>query len=320
MEELKEVFQNLSEINRQSLKKEGVQFNFEDIYPQISEIFEFMDKLKVNVGFWNMLHQNKKNLVVQILKQFSQTILEIDKFDAITTPNPVGEKKRLEDQIKEIYDQISGDIFNRFFRYSSQKESSSKSLKEQQKQVREMLNFLKKKQEEAQNIVDVTKDAASITGVTKFSKIFSDEAKENKSVARKWLWASGIGAVIIGGYLSFVFYILMESLKDGDKLGLIFQSFLTKLLIFSFLSFIFYQLVKNFYANMHLHTINKHRANSLNTFEAFTKSAKSDKVSDAVLLQATKAIFEPGSSGYISQKGEHSSITDLLRVFEQNEK
>ena len=54
---------------------------------------------------------------------------------------------------------------------------------------------------------------------------------------------------------------------------------------------------------MHQSTTNKHRALSLQTFQAFSSAAADVQTKEAVLLETTKAIFSLSPSGYIDSKG-----------------
>ena len=70
-------------------------------------------------------------------------------------------------------------------------------------------------------------------------------------------------------------------------------------LIFLFLN----RTIKNFAAEKHLEVINTHRQNALETFDAFVATAEGNRETrDAVLLAATKAIFEANQSGYLATK------------------
>ena len=61
--------------------------------------------------------------------------------------------------------------------------------------------------------------------------------------------------------------------------------------------------IKNYTAEKHLETINRHRQNALATFEAFAEAAGENRETrDAVLLASTDAIFDANQSGYLSVK------------------
>ena len=67
---------------------------------------------------------------------------------------------------------------------------------------------------------------------------------------------------------------------------------------------------------MHLYTVNKHRENSLKTFQSFVKSTEDKKIQDVILTQATKAIFEVGDSGYLSSKEKTIRGLEITKIFD----
>jgi hypothetical protein len=69
-------------------------------------------------------------------------------------------------------------------------------------------------------------------------------------------------------------------------------------LIIFVLTFMMVWAAKNFNASVHNYVVNRHRRNALASFQAFVEGASSDEVKDAVLMQATSAIFTPQDSGY----------------------
>jgi len=95
------------------------------------------------------------------------------------------------------------------------------------------------------------------------------------------------------------------------------QIFLAKILLLSFFSVVFYQIARNYNANMHLYTLNKHRENSLRAFQTFVTSTDDPQTKDTVLTQATKAIFEAGNTGYVSSKEGSSSALETVKIIDQ---
>ncbi len=73
---------------------------------------------------------------------------------------------------------------------------------------------------------------------------------------------------------------------------------------------------RNHRAHVHNSIVNRHRQNALNTFETFVKASSDKDTKDAVLLQATKSIFDEQSSGYLSSDSEQlpsNLIVEVLR-------
>ena len=69
-------------------------------------------------------------------------------------------------------------------------------------------------------------------------------------------------------------------------------------------------------ANMHQASVNKHRAVSLQTLQAFHKAAADEAAKDAVVMEAARAVYENVTSGYIvRQTSEQGGPTRLLEIF-----
>jgi hypothetical protein len=72
---------------------------------------------------------------------------------------------------------------------------------------------------------------------------------------------------------------------------------------------------RNYRPNRHNYVMNKHRANALSTFESFVRAAQQDvSIKNAVLLQATSAIFAGHGSGYVGQEGEPDSPNKIIEI------
>jgi hypothetical protein len=67
---------------------------------------------------------------------------------------------------------------------------------------------------------------------------------------------------------------------------------------------------------MHLYTLNKHRANTLKSFEYLTQA--SDKIEaasyNAILLKVTEAIYESGQTGYISSSESSGDLPTIIDI------
>lgn len=61
----------------------------------------------------------------------------------------------------------------------------------------------------------------------------------------------------------------------------------------------------------------EHRRNSLASFQAFAESTKDPKIRDAVLMQATRAIFEAGETGYVSSKDGSAKGLEMIKIADQ---
>ena len=73
---------------------------------------------------------------------------------------------------------------------------------------------------------------------------------------------------------------------------------------------------------MHLYTLNRHRANTLKSFEYLTNSPDSLSADsyNAILMEVAKAIYESGQTGYINMNDNNAdmpSIVDFSKIITQ---
>jgi len=76
---------------------------------------------------------------------------------------------------------------------------------------------------------------------------------------------------------------------------------------------------KQFRVNMHLYTLNKHRANTLKSFEYLSKAPdKLDPASyNAILMKVAESIYDAGQTGYIASSESNNdmpSIIDMTKI------
>ena len=153
--------------------------------------------------------------------------------------------------------------------------------------------------EEIGRIGTAAREAAAATGVVQFTDDFRSEATSFEESARKWLLASvstaGLTAVVA------VLTIFMFPLPPFADAAAIVQYSTSKLVLLGLLFAAAAWCGQMYRATKHQASLNKHRANSLKTFQAFVRAASDDQTRDAVLLETTRSIFAPGASGYIKE-------------------
>ena len=91
---------------------------------------------------------------------------------------------------------------------------------------------------------------------------------------------------------------------------------MTKIIVISLIYFAAIWASRNYRAHRHLNVVNSHRQNALMTFQTFVKAAGDEdkETKNAVLLEATRCIFSPTSTGYLGgdQETPSSSIVEVL--------
>ena len=147
--------------------------------------------------------------------------------------------------------------------------------------------------------------------ISQYKQIFEDQAKEHEKMAWVWVWATVALTVLFG----LIFAWLLKDLGPaGSELPLVLQNLFTKGFFLSLVYLLLNRCIKNHTAEKHLETVNSHRQNALETFDAFVAAAEGDRETrDAVLLAATNCIFDANQSGYLAAKTSRSESTSPIQ-------
>jgi hypothetical protein len=71
---------------------------------------------------------------------------------------------------------------------------------------------------------------------------------------------------------------------------------------------------KNYRILQHLATLNKHRSLSIRTLQAFVAAASDEQTKNAVLLEANRAVFSSGGTGYLDGSSDKESPITIIEL------
>lgn len=292
--------------------------NFEQAKPDLEKLFSMLNHLKLLP-----IELIPSDVASNILNQGTpvlQTLEQIRKF-TVEQPNPVDNRNSLitslKNQINEFYKITQ--IWIPYLAYQKgdvQKniELLTQSVKFANNTLDEAKKNIQKKSKEIDEIISIAREASASVGVAHFTADFSKEASELEDKSDKWLKATALFAALT--LILAVLSIFLINLKDLSTTQII-QLTTTKLLVLAILISATIWCGKIYKANKHLAVVNKHRANSLKTFQAFMKAAENDYARDAVLLETTKAIFSLSPTGYLdndsSQLDASTKVIELIK-------
>jgi hypothetical protein len=166
------------------------------------------------------------------------------------------------------------------------------------------------RQSEIEGIITQAREASAAAGAAVFTHEFKGEAKSLDEQAQKWLYgtAGGVLFTLIFAVAVWLFPI------TGDDATTVIQRFGGKLAALVVLFTATLWCGRTYKALKHLSTVNRHRALSLQTFQAFSHAASDDFTKDAVLMEATRAIFGSTATGYLDQKGGSESDLKIVEI------
>ncbi|MDD9869856.1 MAG: hypothetical protein OXU50_08235 [Gammaproteobacteria bacterium] len=300
VEKIKEILNQLGEIEVDSLERKGTDFPFSDVQKHIVTILESIKILKDNPEIFEQLPFYPDNHIENFFDAFQNNVRNIQKFNPAKVGNPGRTRDIFAGNIRSSYAEFYSLLFPCLKFAALEREVSPEKMKELEQQGQKVIDEVRRQKEEVNETLNIVQEAAAVAGVSRFAGVFGDQAQKNRRTARTWLIVSIVSVGIIGFIIWWIFDGLVDERQSEIASEISWQIFLSKILFLSFASVVFYQVVKNYNANMHLYTLNKHRENSLATFQAFVESSKDYQVRETILVQTTRAIFEAGQTGYVS--------------------
>lgn len=163
------------------------------------------------------------------------------------------------------------------------------------------------KKNKVDDIVQAAQDAAAAAGVATFTQEFDGEASTLTSQSQRWLKATAsLAAATIVAAILFYFWPSVPTESDAWET---LRNIVSKAAIIAVLFTGTVWCGRIYRALVHQATVNRHRALSLKTFQAFVKSTDDPFVRDAVLMAATKTVFGIVPTGLVEQPtGEDGGV------------
>jgi hypothetical protein len=267
---------------------------------------------------------------VSQLNSLTPILVAIDNF-SLSVGNPGGNRDSLTNQLHAQVDAIftgvgswlpflayqRGDVAANIDRLTRAAQEGREIIERARVEVQVKAN-------ELDAIISAAREASAAAGAAVFTMDFEKEWKNLESAASKWLLAAAAGAVLTLCSAFFFLYLARQPIASvgspdptlGAQLSgaQVAQIIGSKLIIVSMLLTAATWCGKNFRALKHLAVVNRHRALSLRTLKAFSSAAGDELTKNAVLLEATRAIFSAGATGYIDGKDAEDSSLKIVEI------
>lgn len=326
LEELGKSLDELLAITAEDLvrtKELGTAFNFEQGKPAFARTLKLFRDLSecsfdnVPVGELNKLNQSAR----EALSVFQQ----IRGFNVEAQPNPKQTREELINRVKNDYSQHWNRV-HPIIAYSVRKGTDFERLERegrdvlatQRKIVADLETRANEVTEKMQSALEKVQQVAAQVGVAQHSVHFNSQSAHHRKSSRIWLVGTISLAVMT---IAFAWFSLHQQVS-GDSVYQIVRFTISRVLIISLLSYTLVWAGRNFMAHKHNEVVNKHRQNALSTFETFVKATDDPDTKNAVLLEATRCIFTPQTSGWLGKESEPSSsrFVEVLRQIAPTEK
>lgn len=152
-------------------------------------------------------------------------------------------------------------------------------------------------------MVESGKAALAGIGVDKHAADFTKITNDHNTVGNRWLIVSVL-ATLFAVTMPLLLYWTFPVDGDLNSAQTINRIFV-KIVLLAGVFYVVSVCVKNYKINRHLEVVNKHRATALSTFRTFVEAAGDEDTKKQILLESTKTIFAPVSTGYVTDESDN---------------
>ncbi|MPZ41220.1 MAG: hypothetical protein GEU95_24875 [Rhizobiales bacterium] len=313
-------------VHEWAVKGEYGAINFEESLPTIGRV---RDLVKMLEGFnLDYISHARLNALQSAIDLISKTFQKINSF-SLNVANPSQQRDAIINELQNNYDgwfdaisPVVAFAIRNQTDFAQVEQTLKRRIADVEKTSGEAVARQTKLLEDAETTLSAIKKAAAEAGVSQEAVHFKEQADEHRTASRSWLLAM-IGMAVATAMWGVIALWFLPVQHGADNAQIIHDA-VAKIIIFTALYYALLWCARNFMASRHNYVVNRHRQNSLSTFESFVKAAEADAaIKNAVLLQATTSIFNSQSSGYgpSAEDGESpNKIIEIIRSFSDKTK
>lgn len=288
--------------------------NFEDAREDLDRIFAIINHL--NILPLDYLTDQAVKQIHLALNQVNEVLEKLNGFSL-----DQGTPTQIRDQlIKEVHQQADnfytiatpwipflayqkGDVEQNISALTS-------SVQEANNLVEAAKTDIESKHGEIEDIVVKAREASASAGAAVFTKDFDEESSTLRDTANRWLIATALMALITIGFAVLLWWVSEPTNNPWQAA----QKFGARIIVLVVLFTATLWCGRIYKAIMHQAVTNRHRALSLQTFQAFSAAASDDDTRNAVLTETTRSIFATIASGYIDSESSSESPLKIIEL------
>lgn len=303
---LKKQLERINKLEKGQLitKPKWGEVNFEECRLNIERTYGIVRQLGVLPI--ELLPDTTVEAITQRAEQVAQAFETLEKFSIGTSGNVAGERQGHVNSVRTATDTFFAATAQWLPYLAYQRGDVERNIQNLTDAVGRAETFTTETKEkigqrakEIEDIITTAREASAEAGAAVFTKDFERAANGLDADARFWIKVTAATAVLTLLVAGGMWFWTEAGLDQGQ----IFQKLSTKLVILAVLLSATIWCGRNYKALKHLATVNRHRALSIQTLQAFSAAASDVQVKDAVLLEATRAVFGNVPTGYISDSG-----------------
>ena len=309
----------LADVDAQALARTSdlsPDINFRETVPYFSEMLDLCKQL--NQRDLSRLTLSKLNEVLDACTQLEHHITQVKEF-TLDQNNPGNVCRSIIREVARAYDGVVNPMLLPLAFTATQATDYAKIEREakgyhatMKAEADELAQFMKDVRNEAEQALAAVKEQAAEAGVATNAQIFTRDSDQHKALADKW-W---LATIVLGTatVLAAIAALVVAFQYRPPDLSATIQYVVAKVLVLSTLTFSVAWCARNYRAQKHNETLNKHRANALMTFKAFVEGTSDERVKDALLLQAAQAAFSGRQTAFDSTEKDPQNINPVVEI------
>ncbi|MHB1163122.1 MAG: hypothetical protein ACYCZZ_01140 [Minisyncoccota bacterium] len=319
-EDLKNKIEEYKKLNwSKLLRKDLGEYSLEEAKPSLDRLKKILDEIIGYSGLASLPqdYQNRLGNQIQSLISFANEIVSNFQ-NTIERPTWI---QRIKNQEQQVWNDLI--VVYEYLRVVDPAQNSQ--LEIYLDSAKEKISELDEKLKTTGELLTGAQKEATQAEVFKYGSYFSTEATQNNKVAmrnRYYMFGSIVGTLFLG-----VLFLTAPNTAPSQVNNLtdfiayiVRQNLLLDILVVSLGGYLVGHFSRTYYAEKNLYTLNKQRQNALDSHRQILKSvqatnSENDKeISNAILLELTKAIFEGQDTGYLKNSSDGSGPTQIVDV------
>ena len=242
---------------------------------------------------------------------------QIDEFSLTAGGDPADNSRRICTDLHEAVDQLrdsaSPSIPYLAYKRGDIADSIAKldgAIAQSQQAFSDAEIWISEEKEKIEQIESAARTAAASAGAGTFTDEFNTEAGNLQRQSKKWLVAAALFAG--GTVLAALLFYFWPTVSSGAGPWETLRNIASKAAIIAVLFTGTVWCGRIYRALVHQAAVNRHRALSLKTFQAFVEASDDPYIKDAVLMAATRTVFESAPTGLVEQDGSQNSGVNFV--------
>lgn len=319
IENVKRAIQTLLAIDSKGLARTA-SLGAEQDFSEVQSVAEGAQRVfgRIPTSSLHLFTEVQLNTILSSSQQLGTIFAEVLDFQN-NSANSFNDRLSILEKAQAQYEQVLRS-FHSFFVFGTESDSkidgflsdASNKLNSSLKSLDQVKNDFSSKSHEVSTLTEQLRTSLTEEGVSKQSTYFGGAAKQHADSADDWgkythYWAIGVAVIaVITLFAHKVPLISPEDALEG------FQLLTSKILLVGTATFMLIRSSRIYQAHKHNEIINRHKQNSLLTFDALVEAGSTPEARNIVLNHAAASIYATPDTGYIKNVTDTGSTNNTV--------